>query len=262
MSGFSKAQKERIQIFSGTVIARRGSGMHEMFTVRRIVQGEGVERIFPIHSPKIAKVEVKRTGRVRRAKLVLPARPRRQGDTSARTQGQGRRCPTARARRANAGGGKDRVGVRFPASRWVRPIGIAPDRAGGCKTLPRQRSPVQSAVVVSCFRHPLLEFTVVFIPFPPDSAALHPGLTSAARTADPCTIGVNRDNIHARIPRQETLVAARWFGNRSERAAALPQTPRGYRIVARNYQCQLGELDLVALDGVSSSSSRSARPAE
>lgn len=64
-----EGNKERVQLFSGTVIARRGEGMREMFTVRRIVQGEGVERIFPLHSPKIAKVEVKRTGRVRRAKL-------------------------------------------------------------------------------------------------------------------------------------------------------------------------------------------------
>ena len=64
-----EGQKERTQIFGGTVIARRGSGMSEMFTVRRIVQGEGVERTFPRYSPKIAKVEVKRTGRVRRAKL-------------------------------------------------------------------------------------------------------------------------------------------------------------------------------------------------
>lgn len=64
-----EGQKERVQVFSGTVIARRGDGMREMFTVRRIVQGEGVERVFPLNSPKIAKVEVKRTGRVRRAKL-------------------------------------------------------------------------------------------------------------------------------------------------------------------------------------------------
>src|SRR5438876_8242507 len=64
-----EGQKERIQVFSGVVIARRGEGMRETFTVRRIVQGEGVERIFPLHSPKIAKLEVKRTGRVRRAKL-------------------------------------------------------------------------------------------------------------------------------------------------------------------------------------------------
>src|SRR5262245_22227003 len=64
-----EGQKERIQVFSGVVIARRGEGMRATFIVRRIVQGEGVERIFPLHSPKIAKVEVKRTGRVRRAKL-------------------------------------------------------------------------------------------------------------------------------------------------------------------------------------------------
>ena len=64
-----EGEKERIQIFSGTVIARKGEGAREMFTVRRIVQGEGVERIFPVHSPKIAKVEVKRTGSIRRSKL-------------------------------------------------------------------------------------------------------------------------------------------------------------------------------------------------
>src|SRR5437868_6373023 len=64
-----EGQKERVQVFSGVVIARRGDGMRESFTVRRIVQGEGVERVFPIHSPRIAKVEVKRTGKVRRAKL-------------------------------------------------------------------------------------------------------------------------------------------------------------------------------------------------
>ena len=64
-----EGEKERTQIFSGTVIGRKGEGAREMFTVRRIVQGEGVERTFPIHSPRIAKVEVKRTGAVRRAKL-------------------------------------------------------------------------------------------------------------------------------------------------------------------------------------------------
>ncbi len=64
-----EGDKERIQVFTGTVIARRGSGTREMFTVRRIVAGEGVERTFPVHSPKIAKVVVKRHGRVRRAKL-------------------------------------------------------------------------------------------------------------------------------------------------------------------------------------------------
>jgi large subunit ribosomal protein L19 len=64
-----EGQKERIQVFSGTVIAKRGTGLSKMFTVRRIVQGEGVERQFPVNSPKIAKVIVKRTGQVRRAKL-------------------------------------------------------------------------------------------------------------------------------------------------------------------------------------------------
>ena len=64
-----EGQKERVQVFEGVVISKRGDGMREMFTVRRIVQGEGVERTFPLHSPKIAKVEVKRTGHVRRAKL-------------------------------------------------------------------------------------------------------------------------------------------------------------------------------------------------
>ena len=60
---------ERIQVFSGTVIMRKGQGINETFTVRRIVNNEGVERIFPLHSPFIAKVNVKRGGRVRRAKL-------------------------------------------------------------------------------------------------------------------------------------------------------------------------------------------------
>lgn len=64
-----EGDKERIQVFSGVVIARRGSGTRETFKVRRIVAGEGVERTFPVNSPKIAKLEVKRHGRVRRAKL-------------------------------------------------------------------------------------------------------------------------------------------------------------------------------------------------
>jgi large subunit ribosomal protein L19 len=66
-----EGNKERIQIFNGVVIARAGSGTRETFTVRRIVQGEGVERKFPLHSPRVAKVEVKRSGVVRRAKLYF-----------------------------------------------------------------------------------------------------------------------------------------------------------------------------------------------
>jgi large subunit ribosomal protein L19 len=66
-----EGDKERIQIFNGVVIARSGQGSSEMFTVRRIVAGEGVERKFPLHSPKIAAIEVKRSGVVRRAKLYF-----------------------------------------------------------------------------------------------------------------------------------------------------------------------------------------------
>jgi len=69
-SSASRARpRERIQVFTGTVIARKGSGLRETFTVRRIVQGEGVERVFPLHSPFVTQVKVLRQGRTRRAKL-------------------------------------------------------------------------------------------------------------------------------------------------------------------------------------------------
>ncbi|HIN81102.1 MAG TPA: 50S ribosomal protein L19 [Planctomycetes bacterium] len=64
-----EGDKERVQVFTGTVIARKSGGSRAAFTVRRIVAGEGVERVFPLHSPWIEKVVVKRRGRVRRAKL-------------------------------------------------------------------------------------------------------------------------------------------------------------------------------------------------
>ena len=64
-----EGEKERIQVFTGTVIARKGRGINETFIVRRIVNNEGVERIFPLHSPFIASVTVKRSGQSRRAKL-------------------------------------------------------------------------------------------------------------------------------------------------------------------------------------------------
>ncbi len=64
-----EGEKERTQIFNGVVIARSGTKTREMFVVRRIVQGEGVERKFPVHSPRIADIIVKRSGKVRRAKL-------------------------------------------------------------------------------------------------------------------------------------------------------------------------------------------------
>jgi large subunit ribosomal protein L19 len=65
-----EGEKERIQVFAGVVIGRRGHGLNEMFTVRRISYGEGVERVFPVHSPRVEKIEVERQGDVRRAKLT------------------------------------------------------------------------------------------------------------------------------------------------------------------------------------------------
>ena len=64
-----EGERERIQVFEGTVIARNNSGISETFTVRRVSYGVGVERVFPVHSPNVAKVETIRKGRVRRAKL-------------------------------------------------------------------------------------------------------------------------------------------------------------------------------------------------
>jgi len=66
-----EGDKERVQAFSGTVIARKGSGATETFTIRRISFGEGVERIFPVHSPSIAGIEVNAVGNKRRAKLYF-----------------------------------------------------------------------------------------------------------------------------------------------------------------------------------------------
>ena len=65
----TEGDKERVQVFTGTVIGRKGGGIRGTFTVRRIVQGEGVERVYPLHSPSIAKVNIRRAGRVRRGKL-------------------------------------------------------------------------------------------------------------------------------------------------------------------------------------------------
>jgi len=64
-----EGDKERIQIFTGTVISRKGRGINENFTVRRIVDNEGVERIFPLHSPNVVKIQPVRSGKTRRAKL-------------------------------------------------------------------------------------------------------------------------------------------------------------------------------------------------
>ena len=101
-----EGSKERIQIFNGVVIARSGSGSREMFVVRRIVAGEGVERKFPLHSPKIAKVEVKRSGVAKRAKLYYlrdrtgkSTRLREKRDDTPKSEG-GRSGEATRAKKA------------------------------------------------------------------------------------------------------------------------------------------------------------------
>ena len=76
-----EGDKERIQIFSGVVIGKRGRGLNETFTVRRISYGEGVERVFPVHSPRVDKIEVERKGSVRRAKLTYLRRRLGKGAT-------------------------------------------------------------------------------------------------------------------------------------------------------------------------------------
>jgi large subunit ribosomal protein L19 len=91
-----EGDKERIQIFSGVVIGRRGHGLNSMFTVRRISYGEGVERIFPLHSPRIDKVEVERKGSVRRAKLTYLRQRIGKGATLVKER-EGRVAPGAAA---------------------------------------------------------------------------------------------------------------------------------------------------------------------
>ena len=72
-----EGDKSRIQVFEGTVIAKKHGGISETFTVRRVAHGCGIERVFPLHSPVVDKVEIVRYGKVRRAKLLLSARQSR-----------------------------------------------------------------------------------------------------------------------------------------------------------------------------------------
>ena len=81
-----EGDKERIQIFAGVVIGKRGRGLNETFAVRRISYGEGVERIFPVHSPRVDKIEVERKGSVRRAKLTYLRKRLGKGATLVREQ--------------------------------------------------------------------------------------------------------------------------------------------------------------------------------
>lgn len=83
-----EGDKERIQIFAGIVIARKGHGINEAFTVRKISYGEGVERVFPLNSPKVAKIEITKTGRVRRARLHYLRKRQGKEAMSVKDQGQ------------------------------------------------------------------------------------------------------------------------------------------------------------------------------
>jgi len=97
-----EGDKERIQIFAGVVIGRRGHGLNETFTVRRISYGEGVERVFPIHSPRIDKVEVEREGAVRRAKLTYLRKRVGRGATLVKEKSSGGSSAAAAATGATA----------------------------------------------------------------------------------------------------------------------------------------------------------------
>ena len=90
-----EGDKERIQIFSGVVIGRRGTGINETFSVRRISYGEGVERIFPLHSPRVDKIEVERHGDVRRAKLTYLRKRIGKGATLVKEMEQKAAAPAA-----------------------------------------------------------------------------------------------------------------------------------------------------------------------
>ena len=91
-----EGDKERIQIFAGVVMGKRGTGLNETFTVRRISYGEGVERIFPIHSPRVDKVEVERQGSVRRAKLTYLRKRIGKGATLVKEKARNVAAPAAK----------------------------------------------------------------------------------------------------------------------------------------------------------------------
>jgi large subunit ribosomal protein L19 len=93
-----EGDKERIQVFAGVVIGRRGRGLNETFTVRRISYGEGVERIFPMHSPRVEKVEVERQGNVRRAKLTYLRKRIGKGATTVKEKEAVAKAPAAAAK--------------------------------------------------------------------------------------------------------------------------------------------------------------------
>ena len=121
--GKEEAPKERIQIFNGTVIARSGSGINDMFCVRRIVAGEGVERVFPIHSPSIADIVVQRPGHVRRAKLYyLRDRVGKSTKVKERIELQGANAKMSKAEKKAARKAKTGSAEAAPAAPKAEPV--------------------------------------------------------------------------------------------------------------------------------------------
>ena len=92
-----EGDKERIQVFAGVVIGTRGHGLNETFTVRRISYGEGVERVFPVNSPRVERIEIERQGKVRRAKLTYLRKRIGKGATKVKEKDTTRPTPTAAA---------------------------------------------------------------------------------------------------------------------------------------------------------------------
>lgn len=106
-----EGEKERIQIFTGTVIARKGSGISETFSLHRVAYGEGMERVFPLHSPRIAKIEVVKQGEVRRGKLYYL-----RGTSGKAAKVKGRLRARKEIEEGEIGSGRESVEVSHSAS--------------------------------------------------------------------------------------------------------------------------------------------------
>jgi large subunit ribosomal protein L19 len=124
-----EGDKERIQIFAGVVIGRRGHGLNSTFTVRRISYGEGVERVFPVHSPRVDKVEVERQGSVRRAKLTYLRQRIGKGATLVKEKvnkvGQARNAAVAAAKVASAKAATAKAGAAAAAKAEAESAAVA-----------------------------------------------------------------------------------------------------------------------------------------
>ncbi len=142
----TEGERTRLQTYEGVVIGRRGGGLNESFTVRKISYGEGVERVFPVYSPMVEKVEVVRRGKVRRAKLYyLRGRARqvgayRRGVERARQEAQRGSARSARGRARRGGGGEGSRSRRGRSERAGRGQGVSFEFRFAFKAALRRRS--------------------------------------------------------------------------------------------------------------------------